>query len=528
MNSNQSSTLLGWRHRRSNERGATIVVIALCMLLFMGAAAFAFDTANLALERQTLANIVDAAAQAGANNLPGNPAGAAQDAQDYAHRSDPNLTIKTDFFCVVGSLGNGPYTVDYSQIPSTCNPGGSGTYTNGVGNVTCDQNICAIPCVLTGINPVCNTMKVSAAKDVQFYFAPAIGINKGNTGSMVSVSCKGPCGTGMPNPLDVAIIADRTTSLASSVFTQMQTGILSTLATMTPELQFVTFGTIHKSVTNDSCETYLAPSSASKPLDGTARVGNWMIPNFSNDYLTGAYGSANRQLASTTASKLVNDVSCMNQPAQPWGTHLAAPMKAAARMLLGPSKNGTASNLDSMYAARAALLPPNTPVKKILIMETDGVPEETEGYNGTLGTVTYEDTNTSSGNTTLTDGLDPTTKNPALGDAGCTNLLAVAKAAKDAGITVVMIGYGQALTGAHCNRSGGGTKYVDDTLAAAASPTAAGAPSTAGDCSTTAKADIENADHDNYFCAANGAQLGTIFATVMAQISSHTKFIKIP
>ena len=526
---------LGLRWSRTRDRGATAVVIALCLLLLMGAAAVAFDTANLALKRQTLANIVDSAAQAGAADLPGNPSGAVTDAQAYAHRSDPALSISTTLYCVVDSLGTGPYTVNYAQIPSTCNPGGSGTYTSGVGGTVCDQNLCAIPCVLTGTNPVCNTMKVSAAQNVPFYFAPAIGIPSGNTGSVVSVSCKGSCGTGMPNPLDVAIVADRTSSLDSTVFSQMQAGILSTLATMTPELQFVTIGAIHKSTTQGTCETYLPTNNSSTPADQADRAGNWMTSSFSNNYLTGTYGGSGRTLKTAAANTLVNNISCMNQATQPWGTHLAAPMKAAARMLLGPTNGGTTSNLATLSTARAALLPPGVAVKKVLIMETDGVPEETEGFNGYLvgnsGTL-YKDTNTSKGDTLLTDGLDPTSGNPASGDVGCANLLSVASAAKAAGITVIMVGYGDANT-AKCKKNYSNGTYsgnnVDDTMAAAASPTAAGTPSAANnDCTTTAGAAAENADGDNYFCAASGSQLAGIFSTAINQINNTTKFIKLP
>ena len=62
----KSIEALGLRWSRTRERGATAVVIALTLVLVMGAAAISFDTANLAWQRQTLRNITDAAAQAGA------------------------------------------------------------------------------------------------------------------------------------------------------------------------------------------------------------------------------------------------------------------------------------------------------------------------------------------------------------------------------------------------------------------------------------------------------------------------------
>ena len=116
---------------------------------------------------------------------------------------------------------------------------------------------------------------------------------------------------------------------------------------------------------------------------------------------------------------------------------------------------------------------------------------------------------------------------------GCTNLSDVAKAAKDAGITVIMIGYGDANT-AKCKKnyttnpptySGGN---VDDVLAAAASAAPNGLVSKADPTAHRSGAIDENSDGDFYFCAANGAQLAGIFSTAVSQIASGTKFVKMP
>ena len=524
----QSFEVLGLRWSRTRERGATAIVIALTMTILMGAAALSFDTANLALQRQTLRNITDAAAQAGASYLPGDPAGAVTAALDYAHKSDLSYTPTVTLWCMVASTGATKQVAPGSISPWNCNPGGSG-YLNGVGGVVCDTFFCAIPCPATA---TCNTVRVSGQKNVPFYFAPAIGINSGSTGAVSSVSCRGACGTAQPNAMDIAFVADRTSSLTAPVFASMQSGITSTLASMTPEYQFVTLGTIHKSTTKNGCDTYLAANSDNKPVDGADRVGNWMNMNFSNDYLTGNLTSTSRSL--NGSSKLVTNVNCMNQASQPWGTHLAAPLKAAARMLLNPSLPG--NNLGTLSTARQAILPTGATVKQAIIMETDGVPEESIGFNGYLvnssGPPLYKDSNTSTGSTNLTDATDPVSGSPWNGEQGCTNLKTVAANAKAAGITVIMIGYGQANT-AKCsvNYNNGTTSgsNVDDVLAAAASPAPNGSASTANnDCTTTAGAAAENADGDFYFCAANGAQLAGIFSTAVSQITSTTKFVRMP
>lgn len=519
---------LGLRWSKTKERGATAVVIGLTFLLVVGAAALSFDTANLALQRQTLRNITDAAAQAGASYLPGNPTAAINAAFEYAHKYDSTLTPTVTLWCIVGSTG-ATKQVGPGFIPATCNPGGSGTYVNGVGGVICDEYLCAIPCNPAAGGARCNTVKVESQKNVPYYFAPAIGINSGSTGAVTSVSCRGACGTLLPNAMDVAFVADRTSSLTSSDFSAMRTGIADTLATMTPEYQLATIGTIHKSTGKSGCDTYIAANSSNPTPNGGARQGSWMPTQFSNTYLTGTLGSASRTL--NTSDTLVKDVNCMNQASQPWGTHLAAPLKSAARMLLGYDS----SNLSTLSASRAKILPDGATVHKVIIMETDGIPEESIGFNGYLvgnsGTY-YRDSNTSLGSTSLNNSSDPVSGSPWNGDIGCDNLEQVAANAKAAGITVIMIGYGQANT-ARCKKNYSNGTYsgtpVKDVLAAAASNAPDGSPSAANyDCTKSAGAAAENADGDNYFCAADGSQLASIFLTAFSQISTYTKFVKMP
>ena len=524
----------GLRWSRTRERGATAIVIALCFMLIVAAAAFSFDTANLALKRQTLQNIVDASAQAGASFLPSDPAGAYTAALQYAQRYDPTLappSLNLTLWCIVGSTGVTKQPVAASIGPWTCDPGTSATYVNGVGGVVCDTVLCAIPCSATA--PACNTMRVEGHQDVPFYFAPAIGIPTGKTGSVIAVSCKGACGAVTPNPMDVAFVADRTTSLAESDLTDMKTGIDNTLTTMTPEYQFVTLGTIHKSTPITGCDTNLATYTGSNPDWNAARNGTttgktatWMPMGFSNDYRTGALGDASRPLKAS--SKLVVNVGCMNRAdPQPWGTHLAAPLKAAARMLLGK----TSSNLGALTTARKALLPVGATVKQAIIMETDGVPEETIGFNGSVGSTNYKDNSVDGlGHVTLDDATDPVSGNPSNnGELGCTNLQTVASEAKTAGIIVIMIAYGDATKQTtHCKKGSNSGTAVGDALAASASWSPSGFASDNDKCDTDAQITAENTDGDFYFCAVTGTQLASIFNTAMSQLNTTTKFVKMP
>ena len=522
----RSIEAFGLRWSRTKDRGATAVVIALTLVLVMGAAAFSVDTANLALQRQKLRNMTDAVAQAGAaylRDFPSDAAGAIKAAKDFALQNDPTFVPDVTVWCMVPSTG-ATLQIAAGNIPALCDPG---TITSKV----CDQNLCAIPCPLTG--STCNAIKVVSTKDVPFYFAPAIGINKGSTGAVTSVSCAKSCGSGgTPNPLDVAIIADRTPSMTDSDFNAMKGGIEDSLATMTPEYQLATIGTIHRSnaTAADPCKTSLGPVVTTTKVtknyttttyykDGGARDGSWLPVGFSDNYLTGTLGGATARTLIKT-SGLGYQVDCMNHyyktnsSGYPWGTHLAAPLKAAARILLGSDP----SNLSTLSANRATLLAPGQKVKQWIIFETDGYPEETMGLNSTSYNPAYKDSIAGSIDTSLGTKTEPSA--PGNTTQGCQNLINVAASAKLAGINIIMIAFGTA-TSKSC---GGGLGTVRDVMAKSASNADNGSPSkNPTNCANA------NTDGDYFFCAATGADLKDIFKTAIGQASSaNTKFVKMP
>ncbi len=523
----------GLRWSRTRDRGATAVVIALSLVILFGSAAFSFDLANLTWSRQTLRNITDAAAQAGASSLPDTTAAKAA-ALAYFARYDTSYVPDVKPLCMAVSTG-GTQPAAGAISSATCdpNPGVTTTYQNGVGGVICDQNFCAIPCDNAGA--ICNAIKVYAKKTVPFYFAPAIGISSGSTGAITSVSCSNSCG-GVLNAMDVAIIADRTPSMSNSDFSSMKSGIETTLQSMTPEYQLVTVGTIHRSnaLSTDPCKTHLGPVvQPSKTTgyypDGGARVGKWLplaqgntTTGFSNSYLTGTLGSTGRTLPLT--SGLGYQVDCMDHfdstamidpntgnSNYPWGTHLAAPLKAAARLLLGYDQ----SNLSTLSAQRATLLKSGSTVKQWIILETDGQPDETMGYNSKP----YKDSTGTSTDADLTHSTEPSS--PGAGSSqACTNLKAVATAAKNAKIGIITIFYqGSSKTIPMC-----GSQNVAQVLASAASNADNGSPSTApSNCATA------NSDGDYYFCASDGTQLSKIFSTALqAAQSADTRFVQMP
>ena len=339
------------RGKASRERGAATVIFALMVPVLFGALAMALDVGKLVYERQHLSNALDAAALAGAAYLPGDPVAARNAAASFARANDPAAAPTVTFWCVVASTGAGR-TVLSSQIPSVCNPG-------TIAGARCSETICAIPCI-PGAGISCNSITVTDDKDVAFSFAPVIGINSGNTGSLASDACKGSCGSQTPNPMDVALVADRTGSMSDTDLASMKTAIQTTLKTMTKDQQYVALGTIGRSNPTTGCITN--PS-------GSATSGPWIPVPFSNDYTT-----TGTPPALNNSSALVKGVQCLAHSGS--GTYLASPIKAAARYLLGLDAN----NLGSL-PARAG-----TP-RKAIVLETDGQPNET----GTGGSTSVGD-----------------------------------------------------------------------------------------------------------------------------------------
>lgn len=558
----KSFEAFGLRWSRTKERGATAVVIALCLTLLMAAAAMSFDTANLALKRQSLQNLTDAAAQAGAVYLRDNPknlAGAQLAAYNFAHDADSTFMLAdVTLWCVVASNGDAAHPdIALGNIPSVCDPI---TYTGK----KCNKSLCSIPITLPS-SASANAIQVKHTGDVKFYFAPAIGIPNGSTGAVASVSCVNSCGSGgTPNPADVAIVADRTPSMSNGDFDQMKTGIMAGLETMTPEYQSVTVGTINRSRTSTTDHYCLTSQGAPTALlsngyapdyyqTSGARDGAWMPLGFSNSYLSGNLGdSEGSRTVKVTKSidSLGYQIQCMDHVANdtkanpnpyyvagtqvakyPWGTHLAAPLKAAAQLLYYPSN----SNLKALSDYRAQHYT-TVSAKKWIIFETDGQPDETMGYNSPptkknnkVVSPGYYDPDTKKGTTSIDTVGEPTALDPfttAADTKACQNFLDVATSAKNAGINVIMIAFGDATT-AQCGSMSG---TVASVMAKAASPIN-GTPSSYNKSCTGTKTTPapENEDGDYFFCATTGSELASVFETVVGLTSSsNTKFVQMP
>jgi len=488
------------------ERGAIAVLTALLAVLVLAMAALAVDIATQTNQRQKLHDTIDAAALAGAYSLP-NSGAATVDALAFAAKNDPAAPIPVvDVLCVVGSIwnaGTGTYVVDTTQITANCTRS-AGTSTTGA---RCNSTICSLPCSGTDS---CNVIRVVDAKPVPFSFAPVIGINSGSTGSLTSAACKGSCGKIPPNPMDVAVVADRTSSMSPTDITAMITGIKSMFQVMTPSQQYVSLGTIGRSKLGASSTTCSLIGSTLKALSEPSTSdtqGPWIPVPFSNDYLSGT-------TTINAGSTLVNAVECLKNSSGT-GTHLASAMKYAARYLLGFDPN----NIGSVPLQSGTVALPTQPgtIRKAIIFETDGAPNESA----------------TGGSTTLSNpgDIENTNKNLACTDLSTLDGLAgVASNAKAAGLLVVTVAFNVDPT-TKCNGSSGAR--LDQTLAAAASVQSPGVPSAVGtnDCSDATVGGgryKENNDGDYFFCAGTGTDMKAIFLNAFKQLATGSRLIQLP
>ena len=500
------------RLRRTDDQGAVAILVAVLVVVLFAATALAVDMTSLLVTKQTLENTLDASSTAAASKLPDANA-AFLAAQDYLTKngitpaSEANLAIST--WCIVRSTGGANPGLDTTTIPSSdvCSIGA------GPWAYQCNGSICAIPCPSpssyqwTTASPPpagtkCNAIKVTDRKTVPFTFAPMIGVKTGDTGAVTSAACRGSCGSVTTNPLNVAVIVDRTGSTAAYVDPVTKTtgvvddevaAIQTMMQQMATKTQYLAIGTLGKSLAPSTAGTWCSTvtpaatmtTASSQYFPGLTRT---TPVAFTHDFLTST-GSID------TTKSIPQQLACLtNANHSGSGTQLAAPLKAASRAVLG---------LDGSTGRNAA-----GGVTNVVFILTDAQPNEDLNVSGST-------------NVTVAGDLASTTVSTA-----CSNFSAVASSAKANGVLIVAIGFGDA-TKMDCSGSTGRATV----LAGVASP-AKGASGTGSvnefDCATAAGKKSENTDGDYYFCADSGSDLATIFTTALAQASGQSKLILFP
>lgn len=323
------------RRRRDGERGQILILFTLVLVLLMGLSAIVIDVGVLRSANQNLWNALDAGALAGASQLPADASNADAIARDFVAKNYPGIdpsTVNVSFRCVVGDR-NHDNLPDAADIPAVCNPGAAAS-----GQWRCANGICAAPCDPYVSGTSCNTVVLSGQTTVQYGFGRVIGVNSGDTQSVTTAACVGPCGASAQGPVDLILIVDRTGSMDATDLAAAKAGANEILKLYDPENQYIGFGILGPSKTTPSCTGANSPALGVPATTTTGSGITWLPVGLSG---TGApVNQAYRNADGTvnTSSTISKTITCMTTSST--GTILSAPVDAARQYLVA---NGRAN-----------------------------------------------------------------------------------------------------------------------------------------------------------------------------------------
>jgi Flp pilus assembly protein TadG len=189
-----AAAFAGRRRARRQESGQVTTFVVVAMIALIGMVAFVVDVARIYTAHRTLQATADAAATAGALELP-DPVNAVTVARAYS-----------------AGLGAKNERTDLQNVTTTVTT----------------KCLNGIPC-----NPA-NTVVVREEADVDLFFARILGIDTAH----VAVRSTAAAGGGTPKPFDVMIVMDRSGSMCQpcSKWTNARDGMLAFVGAMNPTL----------------------------------------------------------------------------------------------------------------------------------------------------------------------------------------------------------------------------------------------------------------------------------------------------
>jgi hypothetical protein len=265
---------------QGSQRGQAIVMVAVALVVLMGCAALTIDLGYAWYAKRELQSTVDAAALAGAQELP----------------SSANAISRANQYIAL-------------------NP------TNGISSITKSVTTSCNPTV-PGCNPV-NSVRVEMKGKTKMNFAGLFGMSEANVGARAT-ACQ-PCDM---NPLDIMIVLDRTGSMANggspNKMTNAKNGVKTFLQFLDPTKAWVGLTVLPPSnTTANRCAT-----AQTSWYDSNSSV--WTVVPLSSDYK--AYGGG-----LNTGSNLVSTLNCQN----PGGTtHYAVAIDKAQQYLVANGRAG--------------------------------------------------------------------------------------------------------------------------------------------------------------------------------------------
>jgi Flp pilus assembly protein TadG len=296
------------RIKTDGEGGQTLVLFALMLAVLVVFVVMVVDVGMFMEQRRHAQNVVDAAALAGAQELPDSPAAAATLAKQYADLNGYDSSkLQISFRCT-------------SNASVACNPSAN-KY---------------------------DTIVVKATADSPAYFGPILSVLGGGglcwtTGCSTTVQaagCRGFCGAAGSQE-DVVVTIDHTGSMQATELQNAKDGALQLMKILDPAVHRIALAETPPVHTANPCDTVETWVDADR---------TWLPAGLSSNYATSA-GTLN------ASSLLVKDTQCMDLAGSgdvP-GPHtdLAEPMRAATKELQtnGRSTAGHAIVLETDGAA---------------------------------------------------------------------------------------------------------------------------------------------------------------------------------
>jgi hypothetical protein len=505
------------RARMQDQRGVVAVVVALLMVVLGGSAAMTFDLSRLRHERHLIQAAVDLGSLAGAAYMPvttpAEAAAAEAVAREVATANASGLApgdISIEFLCVVSDPeGDGGGNSD--ELRYRCgHPNvdwGDALWTSRGGKA-------AHACNPYG-GDICNAIRLTASSEIDFYFAPLIGFNEGNTGAVQAASCRG-CG---PVPIDMVIIVDRSLSMSSSDVANVRRAIANTDGPLNSILEFYNPGNVRVGLI---ALPYKEPSNPNVmdnrqdyngvPDSTPTQAALWRVQPLSNNYRLGS-GNLN------PASPLVQSVVNLSQGSTTvYVDGLISDCQANCVFRYG---SGHTNYGDPLSAAQWML--ENDPLERpdvpdVIVFMGDGEANQPQLFQNLPG--------------------PPNGREPVAGSYNpcdyANDAATLAKATPPPGqdqTTIFSLAYGAGggpTSDARClsdwtPSSFAGGVYATTFFAAVASPLADGTPS--GDSLPGGCAVDENTDGDYYFCEERGDNLSTVFLQIANATQQHSQLV---
>jgi hypothetical protein len=308
------------RSSRAGQEGQALVLFSLFFTVILGMAALVLDQGMLRKTNLDLHNALDSGALAGVGLLKDDPVEAERVAREYVQLNSPeglpDGDVAVSFRCLIGVDAGVPRL---SDVPLACDPGPSVTW-------TIDGKSAFAPCV-PAQGDICNVIVLQGPAERDYLFAPALGVDRGSTGTQVAAACKGLCGERPEVPIDLVMILDRTGSMSDVDRQNAEDAAQTVRTTLDHRVQWLGFGLLHKSRTVGTCV-----STADNAAGWTADPGNptdqrsWLPMGLTG---TGASFGTDYRSASSPMARAID---CFNQSSGQ-GTDLADPVRMASHEL---------------------------------------------------------------------------------------------------------------------------------------------------------------------------------------------------